>query len=55
MTSSGTRRTPKKVMNDGIAYEGNDTKRAAYVGFDFIHTKLKRARKHLRIRNETIE
>lgn len=42
-------------MNDVLEYEGNDTKPAAYVGLDFIHTKLKRARKHLRIRNEAVD
>ena len=55
MTSSGTRRTPKKVMNYVLEYEGNVTKPAAYVGLDFIHTKFKRARKHLRIGKESIE
>jgi hypothetical protein len=43
-------------MNHELEYEPeNKTKPAAYVGLDFIHTKLKRAWNHLRKRNETIE
>ena len=34
----------KHVLED----EGNKTKPAAYVGFDFIHTKHESARNHLR-------